>query len=245
MTDTPLILENVSLSFGTRLALDELNLAFRRGITTVVIGTSGSGKSLALKTSAGLLFPDEGEAYFEGRKIAAMNETEYQLMQSRTGFHFQDAALWANKSLKENLTLPLMAGKVNLSDREIDERVEAAFGSVNLDVDPESRPASISMGQRKMVSFLRATITHPEILFLDEPSTFMDAGSIRQLVSRIEAYKDEGRTILMATHDRRIGEKLADEVVVLFHGRLVASGPYKEVLASQDPALMAVLRDLT
>jgi phospholipid/cholesterol/gamma-HCH transport system ATP-binding protein len=153
MTDTPLILENVSLSFGTRLALDELNLAFRRGITTVIIGTSGSGKSLALKTSAGLLFPDEGEAYFEGRKIAMMNETEYQHMQSRTGFHFQDAALWANKSLKENLTLPLMAGKVNLSDREIDERVEEAFGSVNLDVDPESRPASISMGQRKMVSF--------------------------------------------------------------------------------------------
>ena len=245
MSVPPIRLEGVSFRFGGRAAIDDLSLAFRRGAVTAVIGASGSGKSLVLKAAAGLLIPDEGTVFFEDRSVAAMGEEEYRRMQSRTGFHFQDAALWANKSLKENLSLAILADDATIPDDVLDRRVAEAFASVHLQLDPQIRPAAISMGQRKMVSFLRAVVGEPEVLFLDEPSTFLDPGSVRQILARIKAAKEAGTTIVLTTHDRRIGEMLADDVAVLDRGRIVARGDYSEVLESRDPALIPVLRELT
>ena len=244
MIDVPIVLNDVTIRFDGRAALDGLSLEFQRGKSTAVIGSSGSGKSLVLKCAAGLIFPEEGNVLFEGRSIASMGEREYQQMQAQTGFHFQDAALWANKSLGENLSLPLLAADPDLSDYVLRVKVAESFSSVKLDLDPSLRPAAISMGQQKMVSFLRATITRPEILFLDDSLSFMDHAGSRQLMARIEEFKDAGGTIIIATHDREFSGRLADRVVVLSDGRMVATGPYQEVMSSQDPALLPVLRDL-
>ena len=244
MTAPPIVLEDITVVFGDRAALDGLNLRIRRGVTTAVLGVSGSGKSLALKVAAGLLTPDDGRVLFEGEPIASMNEQEYQAMQARTGFHFQDAALWANKSLRENLSLPLLASDTGLSNREVNAFVTAAFASVDLRLDPDLRPAAISMGQRKMVSFLRATVTRPEILFLDDPGSFMDHVSLRQLLARVEEAKERGVSIVLATHDRVLARQLADDVAVLKDGRLVAEGAYSDVMASEDPELQELLREL-
>ena len=240
----PVVLDEVTVSFGGRAALDGLSLSFRRGVCTMIVGTSGSGKSLALKAAAGLIVPDDGAVFFEGRPIFSMGDDEYQRMQARTGFHFQDAALWANKSLKENLSLPLLAGDPTLSDAWVNARVEDAFASLGLDLDPSLRPAAISMGQRKMVSFLRAVITEPEILFLDDPGSFLDMGSLRQLLSLVVDLKERGVTVIAAANSRMIGEVLADTVVVLADGRVLAEGPYADIMDTDDERIASVLRDL-
>ncbi len=242
--DVPIVLDHVTIRFEDRVALDSLSLEFQRGKSTAVIGSSGSGKSLVLKCAAGLILPEEGNVFFEGGSIASMGEGEFQQMQARTGFHFQDAALWANKSLGENLSLPLLAADPDLSDDVLRSKIAESFASVKLDLDPSLRPAAISMGQQKMVSFLRATITRPEILFLDDSLSFMDHVSSRQLIARIEEYKEAGVTIIVATHNREVTGRLADRVIVLSDGRMVASGPYQEVMSSQDPVLLPVLQDL-
>ena len=243
--DIPVLLREVSVLFSDRPALDELSLSFRRGLTTMVTGASGSGKSLTLKVAAGLIVPDSGTVFFEGQSIQDMGDQEYQRMQARTGFHFQDAALWSNQSLKAKLALPLLAADPGMSDAAVSDRIAEAFGSVGLSVDDSLRPAAVSMGQRKMISFLRAVITEPEILFLDDPGSFLDQGSLRQLLARVQSFKDRGRTIAVATNNRLIGETLADRVMVLPQGRLLAEGPYRDIMGSEDPVLTAVLRDLT
>ncbi len=151
-------------------------------------------------------------------------------MQARTGFHFQDAALWANKSLGENLSLPLLSTNPDYTNIDLKDKVAESFASVGLNLDPSLRPASISMGQRKLVSFLRATITRPEILFLDDPLAFMDREGSRQLMAKIEQFRDEGATIIMATHDSHLIKNMTDRIMVLSHGRLTASGAYQDVL---------------
>jgi len=241
---SPVTLSGVSQYYTGRAALDDLSIDFHRGKTTTVIGGSGSGKSLVLKCAAGLVFPDEGQVLFEGKSISGMGEKDYQMMQARTGFHFQDAALWANKSLGENLSLPLLSTNPDFSDIDLKVRVAESFASVGLNLDPSSRPASISMGQRKLVSFLRATITKPEILFLDDPLAFMDRAGTRQLLARIREFRDAGATIIIATHDRELIEDMADRIAVLSDGRLAASGDYEDVVSSMDSDLQSLLRDL-
>jgi len=243
-TVSPITLSGISQYFNGRAALDDLNIDFPRGKTTTVIGGSGSGKSLVLKCAAGLVFPDEGQVFFEGVDISGMNEKEYQRMQARTGFHFQDAALWANKSLGENLSLPLLSSNPDFSDIDLKAKVAESFASVGLNLDPSSRPASISMGQRKLVSFLRATITKPEILFLDDPLAFMDRAGTRQLLLRIQEFRDSGATIIIATHDRELIEDMADRIAVLSEGRMVACGEYHDVVSSMDSDLQSLLQEL-
>ena len=242
--EIPVVLKEVSILFGDRPALDDLSLSFRRGLTTMVTGASGCGKSLALKAAAGLIVPDNGTVLFEGRAIRDMGEKEYQRMQARTGFQFQDAALWANQTLRQNLALPLLAADPGLTEADISGRIAEAFASVGLAVDESLRPATVSMGQRKMVSFLRAIITEPEILFLDDPGSFLDQGSLRKLLARVKAFKDEGVTIAVVTNNRLIGEALSDRVMVLSGGKLVADGPYRDIMESDDPEITSVLRDL-
>lgn len=242
--DFPIELENISIQFDGRDALDDLSLAFERGKSTAVIGNSGSGKSLTLKCAAGLIFPDNGEVLFEGKPIAGMAEKTYQRMQARTGFHFQDAALWANKSLGENLSLPLLAADPGISDETLTRKVRESFNSVGLELDSSLRPAAISMGQQKVVSFLRATITRPEILFLDDSLSFLDHSNSRRLIARIEELKQSGVTIIFAAHDREFTGRLADNVVVLSEGRLITTGAYEEIMSSQDPVLIPVLQEL-
>ncbi len=240
----PLVLDNVSVLFGEHAALDGVNLSFRRGAVTAVIGASGSGKSLVLKSAAGLIFPEKGRVYFEGQDIAAMNETDYRQMQARTGFHFQDAALWANKSLKENLTFPLLAANPDLPDELLDRLVEEAFEAVGLDVDKNIRPAAISMGQRKMISFLRAVVSRPEILFLDDPASFLDGVSIRRLIGQVKKARQDGVTIVMADHNLSLDEELAEYVAVLDRGHLVVYGSCRDVLNSPDREVRSVLEQL-
>jgi len=241
---SPIVLSGVSQYFNGRAALDDLSIDFPLGKTTTVVGGSGSGKSLVLKCAAGLLFPDEGQVFFEGKSISGMREKDYQMMQARTGFHFQDAALWANKSLGENLSLPLLSTNPDFTDIDLKMRVAESFDSVGLNLDPSARPASISMGQRKLVSFLRATITGPEILFLDDPLAFMDRAGTRQLLARIRDFRDAGATIIIATHDKELIGGMADRIAVLSDGRMAASGNLQDVVSSIDSDLQTLLREL-
>jgi len=225
----PIRLQEVSLFFNNRAALDDLSLDIHQGKVTFFVGGSGSGKSLVLKCAAGLIYPDKGRVSFEGRTISSMGDIQYRKMQSRTGFHFQDAALWANKSLEENLSLPLLTANPDISDKDLKDKVADSFASVGLNLDPSLRPASISMGQQKLVSFLRATINHPEILFLDDPLGHTDFAGSRQLISRIEEFKDAGVTIIISAHDKDLIRDMADIIAVLSDGQLTNYGPSQDL----------------
>jgi ABC-type transporter Mla maintaining outer membrane lipid asymmetry ATPase subunit MlaF len=237
-------LVDVGVSFAGEMVVKELTLGFFRGRTTVIIGTSGSGKSQLLKAAAGLVIPEEGEVLFEGRDIGRMNYREYQQMQARTGFMFQDAALWANMSLREHLSLPVLAAEPHLQEEEVDRRIDQAMEEVDLLRDPGVRPAALSQGERKLLSYLRATITDPEVLFLDEPTSFLDLKGSRLLVAGIDRYREEDKTLVVATHDQALGAHIADHLVVLHKGRVVAEGPHYDVMESDDPAVREVLQDL-
>lgn len=237
-------LVGVGITFAGETVVSDISLGFPRGRTVVVIGATGSGKSQLLKAAAGLVIPEEGEVLFEGRDIGKMNYRDYQRMQARTGFMFQDAALWSNMSLREHLSLPMLAAEPQLHEEELDRRIAAAMADVDLLRDPGSRPAALSQGERKLLSYLRATVTDPEVIFLDEPTSFLDLKGSRLVVSGIDRFREEQKTLIVATHDQALGARIADLLVVLHRGRVVAAGPHYDIMESDDPAVREVLQDL-
>ncbi|MCG8452024.1 MAG: ATP-binding cassette domain-containing protein [Spirochaetales bacterium] len=239
-----LVLDHISFEFQSQHVLSHLHLLLPEGGVTGVVGVSGSGKSLVLKMAAGLISPSKGRVFYRGNDVAMMSEAAYQRMQSQTGFHFQDAALWANMSLWDNLALPLMAAHPSMDEATVAHLVQQALDDAKLRINPHLRPAEVSLGHRKMVGYLRATMNQPALLFLDEPSSFLERGSQRVLLNMLSAQKAKGVTMLLATHNFEYIEALADSIAVLDEGQCVAYGPKSDVFDRDDARLKRVLREL-
>ncbi|MDC7224088.1 MAG: ATP-binding cassette domain-containing protein [Spirochaetales bacterium] len=201
-------LDNVSYLVGGEPIIEDINLTVPQGSVTIIIGPSGCGKSTLLKVAAGLYPSIEGKVFFRGDDVSRMNEKEFQHMQRQTGFLFQDGALWANMSLYDNLTLPVLVTDPRISRSRLDEIVRTTAGVMNFTEPLDQRPAALSAGERKIVSFLRSIVTDPEIFFMDEPTTFIDRNKVGLLKEKIIALKEEGRTIIGITHDTRFALEL-------------------------------------
>lgn len=204
-------LDKVGVKLGGRSVLEDVCLDLVPGTLTVISGGSGCGTSVLLKTAAGLISPTRGAVLYDGRNYASLDEGERPRLQTRTGFMFQDAALWANMSLAANLDLPLQAKFPQLNRgarRRLVAEVLAGFGC---ELDLSLRPVELPLGEQKFVSFLRAVIPGPEALFLDEPLAGLDSRWAEILLTRLAELRTAGTTMVVGSHNVGLPAGLVDQ----------------------------------
>lgn len=236
-------LQDVTVERGGRRVLDGVDAVLDPGRFTVIMGHSGAGLSTLLKAAAGLIEPGGGRVVYDGRSLADLDGRERRALQTRTGFVFQDAALWANSTLLANLDLPLQAKHPDLGPAARWERIDSVLNSCGFAADLMGRPAMLSLGRQKVLSFLRALVPDPEALFLDEPTASLDQHGCSTLVRILDERRRQGRTLAAVTHDVRLAEAMADDLVILHEGRVLAAGPRDDVLAAADPQVRAIVHD--
>jgi phospholipid/cholesterol/gamma-HCH transport system ATP-binding protein len=237
-------LRGVTVTLGDYAVLRDVTVAFPEGKSTVIMGPSGCGKSTLLKVAAGITPPDKGSVFYRGEDIFWMSERRVREMRAVNGFVFQDAALWENKTIFDNLALPLQVHAPGLSRAEIERRVVRMLERGELVDSITLRPAQLSGGERKFVSFLRAIILEPSLLFLDSPTGTIDPALADRITGMIREIKAGGCSILAVSHDRRLASTLADRLVVLSEGSLLAQGDFDSVKRSSDARVRAVLSEV-
>lgn len=234
MSEQKIEIRNLYKAFGTKKVLDGVDLDVKKGESLVVIGGSGTGKSVLIKCIQGLLMPDDGSIKIDGEEIIGTKKDIHQKM----GMLFQGAALFDSLSVWENVAFTLI-------ENEKMPRKEAKFEAIRVlrqvglapDVADLS-PAELSGGMQKRVGLARAIINKPEIIFFDEPTTGLDpimADVINDLI--IESAKGLGATTLTITHDMASARKIADKIAMLYKGKIIWSGTVKEMEKSDNPYL--------
>lgn len=217
-------LKRVSKSFGALRVLDAVDLALERGRTTVVIGESGTGKSVLLKHIVALLRPDAGAVFFHGERIDQRSEKDLVAVRRRFGFLFQMGALFDSMTVEENIAFPL----AQHTDKSKDDRraiVQAKLRMVGLDGLQGRRPGELSGGQRKRVALARAIALDPEVVLYDEPTTGLDpvrSDVINELILKLK--HELAVTSIVVTHDMTSAFKVADRIVMLHEGKIIADG---------------------
>jgi phospholipid/cholesterol/gamma-HCH transport system ATP-binding protein len=229
-----LVLEARGLFFrfdGVEIFRD-LDIRLRRGEIYVVLGASGSGKSVLLKLLSGLLLPEKGRVEMEGIDLAAASKETIETMRVKMGFLFQDAALISNMSTFDNVALPLRY-HTRLEEPEIQAQVSDKLDLLEVDRKYDrSIPAQLSLGMRKRAGLARALVLEPEILFLDEPATGLGAEADALIAKVLQGYLEKGRaSVLMTTSEWFSTVSLADRIGLLENGRIVAEGPPQEMQA--------------
>jgi phospholipid/cholesterol/gamma-HCH transport system ATP-binding protein len=237
-------LHDVHLTLGGYAALRGVSVGFSLGTSTVIMGPSGCGKSTLLKVAAGLIPPDSGAVLFNGRDMFQLSERAMLEMRRINGFVFQDAALWENKTLFENLALPLEVHHAGISRAELARRVERTLDRAGLAESASERPAALSGGERKTAAFLRALVTEPMLLFLDEPTLSIDHAMSARIGGMIREQKARGCTIVAVTHDAELTVQLADRLVVMDQGQVIEAGAFDEVKATRNARARAILSQI-
>jgi phospholipid/cholesterol/gamma-HCH transport system ATP-binding protein len=243
MSDVIVEVTELRKSFDAKEVLRGLSFSVDKGDTTVVMGGSGSGKTVLLRSIAGLLAPDSGKVHVFGLPIESLSEEELLPIRRRMGYVFQGAALFDSLSTYENVAYPLRE-HTDLDEDAIRERVVRVLGLVGLgpDVLP-LLPAELSGGMRKRVGIARALVSDPEIMLFDEPTAGLDPTNSRLVADLIAQLKRGAcETAIVVTHDLELTKTIAGRVAILVGGRFAALGPLDEVLASEDPVVQAFLQ---
>jgi phospholipid/cholesterol/gamma-HCH transport system ATP-binding protein len=223
--------------FGAKQVLDGVDLEIQTGETVVVLGPSGTGKSVLLKHILGLMMPDEGSIQVDGEEIVGRRERELNVMRRRFGMLFQGSALFDSMTVGENVALALRE-HTRLADDEIERRVRERLEWVGLSKVEDMKPASLSGGMRKRVGLARAIAMDPQYVLYDEPTTGLDpimADVIDRLIRSMQ--HRIGVTSIVVTHDLQSAFKVADRMAMLLGGRIVFTGTADEVRASRDPVV--------
>jgi len=243
MSDAIIELIDVHKSFDGHDVLRGLSVALHKADTLVVMGGSGSGKTVTLRIVAGLTRPDRGQVCVFGRNIEGLSEEELLPLRRRMGYVFQGAALFDSLSVYENVAYPLRE-HTRLGDDEIRRRVVHFLSLVGLDEQVlRLLPAELSGGMRKRVGIARALISEPEVLLFDEPTAGLDPTNSKLVGELIAELRDRGvcDTSMVVTHDLELTKTVATRVAILIEGRFAAVGTLAEVLHSNDPAVTAFL----
>jgi phospholipid/cholesterol/gamma-HCH transport system ATP-binding protein len=236
-------LKKVSKAFGRLVVLDRLDLSIERGQSLVVIGASGTGKSVLLKHINGLIRPDAGKVIVDGLEVATLPRKALSELRTRIGYVFQNGALFDSLSVFENVRLGL-SDESKFNDMEYAERrVAECLKLVNLAPDTAKKfPAQLSGGMRKRVGIARAIAGAPKYLLYDEPTSGLDpvnADIVDELVKRLD--HELGVTSVMVTHDVRGAFNVADRIALLSDGKIVLQGTPDEFRESEDPKVKAFL----
>jgi phospholipid/cholesterol/gamma-HCH transport system ATP-binding protein len=231
-----IVLSGVRKAFGERVILDGLDLTVEEGETMVVIGASGTGKSVMLKSIVRLLEIDAGTITVDGETTAMLDRNELHMLRRRIGYVFQFAALFDSMSVFDNVAMGLR--RANVPEDEVAARVHESLARVEMEGYDDRLPAQLSGGQRKRVGLARAITTQPKYLLYDEPTTGLDPVTttvIDELVMRMR--RELGVTSIVVTHDMTSAYRIADRVAMLYRGRIRQVGTPDEIRATDDPVV--------
>jgi phospholipid/cholesterol/gamma-HCH transport system ATP-binding protein len=220
--------------FGRNTVLDGLNLGIPDGMITMVLGPSGTGKSVCIKHMVGLLYPDEGDVLVQGLSVPDMTDDELFAMRKKFGVLFQDGALFGSMNLYDNVAFPLRQ-HTEKSEDEVRDIVRRRLGEVGLGGAEEKMPNELSGGMRKRAGFARALVLDPEIVLFDEPDSGLDPVRTALLCDLIrEVHEENGGTYVVITHDIASARRLAEYIAILWRGKIVEAGTKQELFDSEN-----------
>lgn len=236
--DQPIIeLRKVSKSFGQHEVIRELDLKIMPGLTTVIAGESGSGKSVLLKMMNGLILPDEGEVYLFGQALTQINETVRTELRKRCTMVFQNYALIDSLTVRDNIAFPLVQN-TSLPKSQVYDLVYDLLELLELSGTGDLLPSSLSGGMKKRVALARAVISNPELVLFDEPTTGLDPVMIEFVDSLIaKTQKNFGITSVMISHDMASNQRLAHHIAILVDGKIADQGSFWDIHNSKVPAV--------
>lgn len=228
-------INNLHISFGENDVLKGVNLKVYKGEDVVVLGRSGSGKSITIKCVVGLITPDQGEVKVFGEDIVDYTIDQLNKVRVRIGFLFQSAALYDSMSVRQNLAFTLKRHHSDLSSEEIEEQIKEVLDNVGLVDAIDKMPSELSGGMRKRIGLARTLILKPEIILYDEPTTGLDTITSREISELILDIKEKRKTSsIIITHDMDCARRTSDRIVMLRDGVIYAEGKYDELAASED-----------
>ncbi|MEO6582928.1 MAG: ATP-binding cassette domain-containing protein [Ferruginibacter sp.] len=234
-TKSVIQLRNVKKSFGAKKVLVDITMDLYDGENLVVLGKSGTGKSVTIKCMVGLLVQDEGSVIVLEQNVNDLKSNELKELRTKVGFLFQSAALYDSMTVRENLEFPLTRVlKIN-DQNEINERIEEVLEAVGLLNAIDSMPSDLSGGMRKRIGLARTLILKPAIMLYDEPTTGLDPITSREISELIlEMQKKYKTSSIIITHDMACAEITSDRVLVMNEGKIVAEGNFDELKNSED-----------
>jgi phospholipid/cholesterol/gamma-HCH transport system ATP-binding protein len=225
---------DVHKAFGRNRILRGLNMGLPEGKISMILGPSGTGKSVCIKHMVGLLYPDEGDVLVHGQSVPSMADDELFEMRKKFGVLFQDGALFGSMNLYDNTAFPLRQ-HTDKSEEEVAEIVNRRLREVGLSDAGDKMPNELSGGMRKRAGFARALVLDPDIVLFDEPDSGLDPVRTALLCELIQEVHDEnGGAYCVITHDIMSARRVAEHICVLWKGRIVESGPAKELFDSDN-----------
>jgi phospholipid/cholesterol/gamma-HCH transport system ATP-binding protein len=231
-------LKNITKRFGSNIVLDNVSLTIEKSKTTVVIGPSGCGKTVLIKHMIVLLRPNSGEVYFKDQRIDNLRESELNKVRTHYGFLFQGGALFDSLNVTENILFPIRQHCEITDFRQAEELVKNKLAMVGLDGFQNYYPANLSGGQRKRVALARAIALNPQVILYDEPTTGLDpirSDVINELILKLQ--RELGETTVVVTHDMTSAYKIADRIVMLHDGKIVADGNADDIRNHPHPVV--------
>ncbi len=237
-------LKALKKSFGDNHVLNGFNLQLFKGENLVVMGKSGSGKSVMIKCLVGLMEADQGSIRIKGRDITALGQTELDILRTEIGFLFQGSALYDSMTVRENLEFPLRHHKSKLHITESNEvLVLEALENVGLADAVDLMPAELSGGMKRRVALARALILKPNIILYDEPTTGLDPITSKEIINLMRTIQQKYKTSsLIITHDVDCARVIADRIILLVDGINYIEGTFNELIRSEDPKVKAFFK---
>jgi phospholipid/cholesterol/gamma-HCH transport system ATP-binding protein len=240
MADKEIVIHTEKLvkSFGDNNVLKGFDLDLYKGENLVVLGKSGSGKSVLIKCMVGLLNPDDGLVEVFGKEIPKLNQEELDDLRTKIGFLFQSSALYDSMTVRENLEFPLRRHWIHKGKDEVNDLVIEALKNVGLESAVDLMPSELSGGMRKRIGLARTLILKPEIMLYDEPTTGLDPITSREISNLIVNIQDKYKTSsIVITHDMECAKIVANRIMILVEGIRYAVGTFDELSKSNDPKI--------
>jgi phospholipid/cholesterol/gamma-HCH transport system ATP-binding protein len=234
-TKVVIAIRDLHKSFGTNHVLQGIDLEVFQGENIVVLGRSGTGKSVLIKIIAGLLKPDKGTVNVLGKNVAALSIRELEQLRLKIGFSFQSSALYDSMTVRENLEFPLLRNSRHLSRTQVTKAVEKALEAVGLSKTINQYPAELSGGQRKRIGIARTLIMQPAIMLYDEPTAGLDPVTSMEINDLINSVQEQYHTsAIIITHDLTCAKATGDRIAVLLDGRFLQVGTFDTIFGNGD-----------
>lgn len=244
LVEPVLEIKNLKKSFGENHVLNGFNLSLYKGENLVVMGKSGSGKSVMIKCLVGLIQADSGSIRIKGREITELGRQELDLLRTEIGFLFQGSALYDSMTVRENLYFPLRRHMdKTYAEENAETHIREALANVGLEHAIDLMPAELSGGMQRRVALARALILKPKIIIYDEPTTGLDPITAKEIIQLMrDIQQTYGTSSLIITHDVDCARVIANRMILLVDGINYAEGTFNELIQSEDPKVKAFFK---